>query len=113
MILEPDNVTEVSLDHDLGEDEGVGTGATSSGSSRSGSRSTTPTSIIHVHTSNLGARDMMELGVLGDREPHRPEGGRLVTPATSDGARAVRDREGAPRVQAIGALIPRRDGWER
>lgn len=66
-ILEADDVSEASLDHDLGENEGVGTGydVLRFIEERVVFDDTYEPPIIHINTSNLGARDKMELGLQG------------------------------------------------
>jgi sirohydrochlorin ferrochelatase len=66
-ILQASYVDEVSLDHDLGEGEGVGTGydVLRFIEERVALDDTYIAPLIHIHTSNLGARDRMELGVQG------------------------------------------------
>lgn len=66
-VLDEDDVLEVSLDHDLGEEGDVGTGydVVLCIEERVALDPDYEPPIIHVHTSNVGARDRMEAAVRG------------------------------------------------
>lgn len=66
-ILEAGDVVEASLDHDLGEEAEVGTGydVLLWLEERVAHDQDFQPPVIHVHTSNLGARDRMESAVQG------------------------------------------------
>lgn len=66
-LLEAGGVTEVSHDHDLGEREGVGDGYNVLLwiERRIAADETYEPPAIHIHTSNISARERMELAVRG------------------------------------------------
>ena len=66
-ILEAGDVAEVSLDHDLGPEDVVGSGydVLKWIEERVALDETYQPPVIHIHTSNIGARDRMESAVQG------------------------------------------------
>lgn len=66
-VLETGDVIEVSLDHDLGEEAEVGTGydVLKWIEEKVAFDDAFEPPVIHIHTSNLGARDQMESAVQG------------------------------------------------
>ncbi len=67
LVLATGGVFEVSLDHDLGEESEVGTGYDVLVwiEGRVAFDETYQPPVIHIHTSNIGARDRMESAVRG------------------------------------------------
>jgi hypothetical protein len=78
-LIETGEVTEASLDHDLGDDAIVGSGydVVNDVDRRSFLDPAFPIPIVHVHTSNAGARTRMELAVkaIERRAAERVRGG--------------------------------------